>query len=126
MSEVINNNEIISDREYSELKIEVQTYFNEAVALAKEAKGSYKHILNNQAAKLLYMLEQNPTSENRVELFEDAKKNLDYLKRYYDLMKEFPDFAKTEQEQGTAFPQLFESLYSAEDMIDAYEKKLRS
>ena len=88
---------------------------------------SYNHILNNLCVGLSLVIEtaDEPT-ERKDEWYDGAIKTIDYIKRYFKLLEDFPDFAEKELKPGGGyFPEMMSQLAGTREFIDAYEEKLR-
>jgi hypothetical protein len=105
-------------------------YWIERVAKEEEGDGasrSYNHILNNLCLGLTLAIEtaDNPAKRND-ERYYRAIKTIDYIKRYFKLLEDFPDFAEKELKPGGGyFPEMMNQLAGTREFIDAYEEKLR-
>lgn len=65
---------------------------------------SYNHILNNLCVGLSLVIEtaDEPT-ERKDEWYDGAIKTIDYIKRYFKLLEDFPDFAEKELKPGGGY-----------------------
>ncbi len=91
------------------------------------ASRSYDHILNNLCLGLTLAIETADNPAKRTdERYGMATKTIDYVKRYFKLLEDFPDFAEKELKPGGGyFPEMMNQLAGTREFIDAYEEKLR-
>jgi hypothetical protein len=86
---------------------------------------SYDHILNNICVGLSGAIEATP-KERKDERYDGYVKSIDYIKRYFKLLADFPEFAEKELKPGGGyFSEMMNQLAGTRTFIDAYEKRLR-
>ena len=110
---------------WTELKLEATKYFDLAVAeRTPQASESLRHILGNLITILtpdcLEMAERHPEMKALVPEY------IAYVKRYFSLLDEFPDFREKEESSGAGyFPELMRSIAGSKELVEEYEKRLR-
>jgi hypothetical protein len=119
----------VSEAEWEELKLEAQKYYGLAVqetAAREKVSGSLRHILNNLATGLYQIAQMEVAAEKKPRVYESAARKVEYIKKYFTLLKDFPEFAAKERSPiVSALPNLFREDLGAEVLIDTYEAELR-
>jgi hypothetical protein len=65
-------------------------------------------------------------AERRERYYKNSIKGVAYIKRYYQLLEDFPEFAEKELNPGEGyFPEMYNQIAGTTEFIDAYEKRLR-
>lgn len=124
--ESTNNERKISDAEWDQLKEDMAHYRNLIRSKMKNASRSYQHILRNVIFGIYPDKFEEVSLDERPELYKEAYETIDYIKRYFKLLEDFPDFAEKELKPGGGyFPELMNILPGASSFIDVYESKLR-
>jgi hypothetical protein len=119
----------ISEADWQALKQEA-LHWVERVTKGEEGDGasrSYDHILNNLCLGLTLAIETADNPAKRTdERYDMATKTIDYIRRYFQLLEDFPDFAEKELKPGGGyFPEMMNQLARTREFIDAYEERLR-
>jgi hypothetical protein len=121
----------VSEAEWIHLK-EGAWYWRGLVRERRDSGGvgvsrSYNHILNNLCAALTLVIETaDDPVERKDEWYGDALDAINYIKRYFELLGEFPEFAEKELKPGGGyFPELMGRLAGSKAFIDEYEKRLK-
>ena len=119
----------VSDAEWEALHQDAARYL-EAVKrydLSVDKSQSFNHIVRNLATVALFVTEEAQRRKKPVRESYDSKKgDVDALRRYLQLLEDFPDFAEKELNSSKGyFPELYSTLALGPDFVDAYEKALR-
>ena len=124
--EFSNNERIISDAEWQQLKREAQRYLDLVNTKTKGASRSANHILANSAANFVSVLEIEPKPEQRFEAHRRVTESINDINRYLKLLEDFPDFAEKELKQGKGcFPEIIDKLFGVIELLDAYEAEMK-
>jgi len=128
MSFESENTEEISEAAWDRLCEEAQDYLERIASKRKEGSASCEHILGNLGVGASYVLidrflELGPAE--RLRRYKAETNALNYIKRYFKLCDDFPEFAEKEFASGEGyFPQMLPSHKSTE-LVDMYEQALR-
>jgi len=120
----------ISNEQWENLKREAEECFNLCAAKrSAKSSSSLQHILGNLCAILnpyLFDFYENHFPEKKIGFYTDVTDNIQYIKRYLNLLDEFPAFREKEEAAGTGyFPDIWKKFSQSRQLVDAYEEKLR-
>jgi len=122
------NTEEISEAAWDRLCEEAQDYLERIESKRKEGSASCQHILGNlgvgaSCVLISRFLGLSPMERSR--RYKVETNALNYVKRYFKLCDDFPEFAEKEFAPGEGyFPELWPSHKSTE-LVDMYEQALR-
>ena len=117
----------ISDAEWEQLKKDAEYYRGLIREKTKNASRSANHILRNLSFHFHPDLIKDAESKgDRVEIYKTATEGINYVKRYFKLLEDFPEFAEKELKPGGGyFSELMNTLAGNKEFVNEYEKKLR-
>jgi hypothetical protein len=119
-----------SEAQWDTLKESARHWYDISMATRSgNVSRSCKHILGNLCITLPYLLDAEEPPKRTQKLYDFTAANLEHIKKYFELLEDFPEFAKKEMNRGDGFSaepwsETLGTLKSGE-MVDAYEKKLR-
>lgn len=130
MSKEILEQKEISQEDWRRMTAEAEKYFQKGMELREgDPSVSLQHISGN----LLTLIEpgylamiNSDLPDQKIRVFEEAIHIIEYLRRYFALLDEFPEFRAGEMSHGNGYfsdPAIMS--ISADKLVEIYERRLR-
>lgn len=119
----------VTEEKWDALEAEAKACAQKAQNIgSKVLSQNSRHVLNNLGVYLnTYVNLPDANKERDAVTYQRLRRNVEYLKKYIDLLQEFPEFLEGEGRSREGYaPDIFnEYSNNSEALIDAYEKRLR-